>query len=207
MDSAQYERITNAVALAVNESEDVVDGMARLLDFCRVESPTDASLWNTIAECDFEGDYRQLCDSFGESLSSDPIPAEYNGFYFGLDGLNMPNGKGIEFGCTKFFDDATDAGGFKWAESCSYYPFELPSAILGQLYGGVVKMATLADFALLIPYVGLAVRDCLRELPISRTLGRSRARGLCWGPHDGDLYRLGTLRPDGLVVNFTTNYE
>jgi len=62
-------------------------------------------------------------------------------------------------------------------------------------------MASLADHAVCIAYVGFAARDALRQLPIPDTLGTARARAICWGPHDGDSYRLATLRPNGLVLD------
>jgi hypothetical protein len=139
--------------------------------------------------------------AFGASLRSKAVPPEYTGLYFGLDGLNMPRSKGIEFGCSKTFDEASDEGGVNWAYNGSFYPFEIPSALLSELYGGVVEMAGLADHAVCIAYTGLAVRDALRDLPRELTLGGAKARAVCFGPHDGDLYRLGTLRPDGLHID------
>jgi hypothetical protein len=196
-----YEQTMRAVFVAVEHADDVADGIARLIAFCRAEAPADAALWDDLARRDFATDYVQFCDDFGDNLKVSPIPAKYTGFYFGLDGLNMPNGNGIEFGCSDTFDDAKDDGDVNWAYDASHYPFEIASPLLSELYDGVVKMASLADYAVCIAYVGLAVRDALRKLSISDTLGKSRARAVCWGPHDGDLYRLGTLRPDGLVLD------
>jgi hypothetical protein len=196
-----YVRTMRAVFDAVNEGDDAPDGIARLIKFCRAEAPADAALWDDLARRDFAADYAHFRDDFGDNLKGSPIPAKYNGFYFGLDGLNMPNGKGVEFGCSDTFDDANDDGDVKRAYDGSHYPFEIASPLLSELYDGVVEIASLADHAVCIAYVGLAVRDALRELPISDTLGKARARAVCWGPHDGDLYRLGTLRPDGLVLD------
>jgi hypothetical protein len=190
-----------AVFDAVNDADDVADGIAQLIKFGRAEAPADAALWDNLARRDFAADYAHFRDDFGDKLNSSPIPTKYNGFYFGLDGLNMPSDKGIEFGCSDTFDDAKDDGDVKWAYDGSHYPFKIESPLLSELYDGVVKLASLADHAVCIAYVGLAVRDALRELPISATLGNSRARAICWGPHDGDLYRLGTLRPAGLVLD------
>jgi hypothetical protein len=195
-----YETTMRAVFDAVNEADDVSGGISRLIEFCRGEAPEDAALWDDLAERDFAADYVQFRDDFGDSLKGSPIPPKYTGFYFGLDGLNMPNGKGIELGCSDTFDNSKDDGDVSWAYDGSHYPFEIASPMLSELYDGVVEIASLADHAVCIGYVGLAVRDALRELPISDTLGKARARAICWGPHDGDLYRLGTLRPDGLVL-------
>jgi hypothetical protein len=195
-----YKRTMQTIFGAINDAAEVADGISRLLAFCKVEAPGDAALWNDLARRDFAADFRQFRDSFGESLRLFPVPAKYTGFYFGLDGLNMPDGKGIEFGCSETFDEAKDDGGVKWAYDGSHYPFKIPSPLLSELYGGVVEMASLADHAVCIAYVGLAVRDALRELQRSDTLGEAKARAVCWGPHDGDLYRLGTLRGDGLAL-------
>jgi hypothetical protein len=198
-----YERTMRAVFDEVNEADDAAGGVARLIHFCRAEAPADESLWAVLSQRDFGADAAQFRECFGDNLNSSPIPGKYNGFYFGLDGLNMPKGNGIEFGCSATFDDANDDGGVKWAYNGSHYPFEIASPLLSELYDGVVEIASLADHAVCIAYVGLAVRDALRELPISDTLGRAQARAVCWGPHDGDLYRLGTLRRDGLVLDCT----
>ncbi len=196
-----YKRTMQAVFDAVNEADDAAEGISRLIQFCRAEAPADAALWHALARRDFAADYAQFRDDFGDNLKGSPIPATYNGLYFGLDGLNMPNGKGVELGCSDTFDDANDDGDVEWAYDGSHYPFEIASPLVAELYDGVVEMASLADHAVCIAYVGLAVRDALRELPISDTLGKARARAICWGPHDGDLYRLGTLRRDGLVLD------
>lgn len=200
MPNFDYERMVRALRDAVNEADDVAAGISRLLAFCRAEEPAETAIWSNLAQRDFAADYEQFRDYLGASLKASPVPASYSGYYFGLDGANMPNGKGIEFGCSDTFDEARDDGSVDWAYNCSHCPFEIPSLLLAELYDGVVRMASLADYAICIAYVGLAVRDALRDLPISDTLGGARARAVCWGPHDGDLYRLGTLRRDGLVL-------
>jgi len=202
MSDFDYERTMRAVFEAVN-ADDIADGISNLIKFCRVEAPADAALWDDLARRDFAADYVLFRDDFGGNLKASPIPAKYTSLYFGLDGLNMANGKGIEFGCSDTFDDTKDDGDVSWAYDGSHYPFEIASPLLSELYDGVVQMASLADHAVCIAYVGLAVRDALRELPISDTLGTARARAVCWGPHDGDLYRLGTLRPSGLDLDCT----
>jgi hypothetical protein len=195
-----YSRIVEQVFDAVEQSESVAAGMSRLLTFCECVAPERAALWNQLRARDFAGDARRVCFNFRDGLTSTPIPTTCSGFYFGLDALNMQRGKGIQFGCSTTYEEATDDGGVGWAFRLVHFPFQIHSTLLTELYG-VVEMASLADYAVCVAYVGLAVRDMLRELPISVTLLPSKSRAVCWGPHDGDLYRLGTLRPDGLEVD------
>lgn len=201
MSDFDYVKTVGKMCAVINVGQPIAESVSTLLDFCESEAPRDAALWKKLRGRDYAGDAQEMRRAFAAALRLKPVPAEYNGLYFGLDGLNMPRSKGIEFGCSKTFDEANDDGGVDWAYDGSFYSFEIPSGLLGELYDGVVEMASLADHAVCIAYTGLAVRDALCDLPRELTLGGARARAACFGPHDGDLYRLGTLRTGGLQVD------
>ncbi|HEX5242256.1 MAG TPA: hypothetical protein VFW23_03260 [Tepidisphaeraceae bacterium] len=193
-----YKKTVRKMREVINADKPLAQSMATLLSFCKAEAPDEAALWKDLRSRDFDADAQKIARMFKASLKSKPVPGKYNGMYFGLDGLNMRDGKGIEFGCSKAFDESNDDGGSKWAYESEFYPFQIPSALLSALYNDVVEMGSLADYLVCIAYTGLAVRDTFRDLPVNLTLGRAKSRAICFGPHDGDLFRLGTLRADGL---------
>lgn len=200
MSDFDYNKTVATMRDALRKRRDLRQSMDLLLTFCESEAPDDTALWTDLRTRDYEADAQQIQRSLQKSLRKSPIPTDYTGLYFGLDGLNMPRGKGIEFGCSKAFDEAQDDGGVTWAYKGDFYPFKIPSPLLSGLYDGVVEMASLADFAICISYTGLAIRDALDALPLHLTLGDAKARAVCFGPNDGDLFRLGTLRAGGLDV-------
>ena len=201
MSDFDYMKTIEKMCQVINDGQPIRQSISTLLDFCEFEAPDDAALWKDLRGRDYAGDAKQMRQAMEGSLRLTPVPAEYTGLYFGLDGLNMRRSNGVEFGCSKTFDEANDDGGVNWAYDGDFYPFEIPSALLSELYGGVVEMAGLADHAVCIAYTGLAVRDAFGDLPRELTLGGATSRAICFGPHDGDLYRLGTLRANGLQVD------
>lgn len=196
-----YAKTIGKMCEVINEGRTIAESMSALLDFCESEAANDSKLWKELRRRNYADSAWKFQQAFGALLQSMPVPAKYTGLYFGLDALNMEKSKGIEFGCSKTFDEANDDGGVKWAYNSEFYPFEIPSELHRELYNGVVEMAGLADHAVCIAYTGLAIRDALTELPRNLILEGAKSRAVCFGPHDGDLYRLGTLRADGLHVH------
>src|SRR5437016_2588674 len=71
----------------------VENGVKRLIDYCRRTDPS-TSLLNRLERIDYVRDARAIKDQLRAILEETRIPKSRTGFYFGLDGLNIPSGKG-----------------------------------------------------------------------------------------------------------------
>lgn len=169
------------LAMQAVQNNDLPDGIARLLAFVDLKYPKSKD-YAKIRKVDFAADAAAIRDALEKVLPGDDS-AE---LYFGLDSLNMPNGKGIEFG-------AGDVN------SC--YPNAravLPSAAFGQIFR--YAKDTDAQYALAIGYLGLAIKTAFATIPPRKALGKTRKRTIIFGFHDGDLFPLGQITLKGLTL-------
>jgi tetratricopeptide (TPR) repeat protein len=173
----------------------LIPGVSRLIRYCHRLDPR-RRLRSTLARLSFQQDAQVIANQL-KSLAG-RIPARCMGFYFGLDGTNMADGKGIEFGCSPVADESDGAA---WAEECEDYPGELRSPLLSEIYRHI-DGGDLWEHVLAQGYCGLALRDALRAIPPSKLLGRCPKRFVCWGFHDGDVHLLGVLTSRGFSPAF-----
>jgi hypothetical protein len=101
MSDFDYMKTIGKMCEVINAGRPIADSMSSLLDFCESEASSEAALWKDLRGRDYAGDAKAMQQAFGASLRVNAVPPEYSGLYFGLDGLNMPRSKGIEFGCSK----------------------------------------------------------------------------------------------------------
>jgi hypothetical protein len=181
----------------IRDTTSVERGMAELLAFCRAQAPEDDETWGELSGLDFGEDVRAIAAELAVLISA--LGDEYTGLYFGLDGLNMPHGKGIEFGCaTGYVPGAADD---EWVYGCSRYPGEIASGVLSEMYRHV-RVGRFGDCVLCLGYLGMALRAALERVDAAVTLGGAGERAVVFGFHDGDLLRLGVIKPGGFELRY-----
>jgi hypothetical protein len=169
----------------------------RLLAYCRKEDPS-SDEWDRLQKLPFEADAERIAQEIEVAFRSRKITARHKGFYFGLDGLNMPKGKEIEFGCSTKFDPKSNAD--EWVSECDFYFRTIKSKVLSAAYR-IVEGAGIGDYVLCLGYTGLALRAAFEAIDPEILLGKAKSRGVCWGFHDGDLFNLGIITSKGFKLN------
>jgi tetratricopeptide (TPR) repeat protein len=168
---------------------DVSRGMSSLIDFLASEQPSNPT-WRALRKFDFSADAARIQKSLHRHLR-DPKMADYTHFYFGLDDLNMPNGKGIEFGCGHEEQDF------------DYYPGNIPSKGLALVFRECE--ANVAHYTLGIGFLGLALNQAFAAFGPAANHG-----GVEWhvifGFHDGDLFPLGTFSGGKFRLQLPSEY-
>lgn len=190
--------IDNAVheMRTVVASKNLKQGITRLLSYCRKNGSENPSL-SRLSKLPFAKDAKHIAEQLRRFAEDKKIPPKCKGFYFGIDGLNMPDGKGIEFGCSPIANPGEDV---EWAQHCDVYPGDgLMSPVLSEIYR-VIQGAGIYDYVFALGYSGLALRHALESIPSRVLLGGQRQRVACWGFGGGDYFSLGTLSPSGFVA-------
>ena len=85
----------------------LAEGTQYLLHLAQEADPEDGHL-RELAKTDLVADAAQIAHSVATLAEHLPVEVQY--LYFGLDGLNMANGKGIEFGAARTNADAALLG-------------------------------------------------------------------------------------------------
>lgn len=183
---------TTAVMRRIVATSSLQSGVKRLIDYCEKVDGI-RTLARQLSKLPYRKDAHDIAAQLEQFAKEKKIPAACKGFYIGLDGLNMPDGHGLQFGCSPHADDSDDA---EWASECDTYPGDLMSPLLSEIYRRI-DGASVWDYALTLGYCGLALRFAFEKIDSRLLLNGQKARHVCWGHHDGDLLYLGTLSPRG----------
>jgi hypothetical protein len=160
---------------------------------------------------DWGADVGPLREAMIERLNS-CVPAETTGFYLGLDGVNMPGGKGIEMGCSSGWEAGEET--INYVYGCDTYCDELPMRSLAAYYtwyyvGNVGLEALRGQDSLAIEYPvclgasALVMAHALRGIEPAVLCGSKAERCFAFGFHDGDMMRLGRATRKGFVCEAT----
>jgi len=181
-------------ALRVVESaSDVAGGVRELLAYCGRERPEDGAVWERLRRVDFDADARGIAVQLRKAVERVRPGAEFTRFHFSVDGINVAEGKGIEWFCSRELlpGEPPEA----WARRLP----ELRSPALVEAYRVVGE---LGDFVIGLGYGGLAIRFALETAGPEILLGGAAERGVDWGLHDGDEHQLGVITTAGFEVRF-----
>lgn len=192
-----HQQMMQRILRILRDAPNLAAGMASLFSYGRELQP-EFRLWKRLERIDSASDAQVMLLLLRQQLEDPEISAEYTGFYFGLDGLNMPHGKGVEFGCSRHFRlDATDD---KWVYQCDLYPEKIPSDSLSAAYRTGIELGGLADYIVCFGFLGLALRQAFDSIPTTESLNSAPYRAMMWGFHDGDLESLGVIHPQGFQL-------
>lgn len=177
----------------VRDAQNASLGWKQLFELCDRHWPS--PLWGEFKDVSPEEDVRAATAWLTEQSSS-AISAQVNGFYLGLDTLNMDDGDGanIEIGGAKGAN--ADDRAMRWLENLSWRGD-------AHLIEGLLSMQkvyeqpkwrslfSVADYVLFLAYSALILSDAATKVvwPTDAVLA--------WGFHDGDLFILGRTGPAG----------
>jgi hypothetical protein len=192
-----HQQMMQRILSIVKGAPDVAAGMSSLFAYGKALKPT-FPRWKKLERIDYASDAQLMLLFLRDALSNSEITSEYTGFYFGLDGLNMPSGKGVEFGCSRHFKPQTTDE--KWVYQCDLYPENIPSESLSAAYRTGIELGELPDYIVCFGFLGLALRQAFDSIPAIESLNGAPYRAIMWGYHDGDLQLLGVVHPQGLQL-------
>jgi hypothetical protein len=89
-----HQQMMQRILSIVKDAPDFAAGMASLFAYGRELQPT-PRLWRKLERIDYASDTQLMLLLLRHGLKNPEIICEYTGIYFGLDGLNMPRGKGV----------------------------------------------------------------------------------------------------------------
>jgi tetratricopeptide (TPR) repeat protein len=175
-------------AMQVIAAGEVGKGMRTLIDFLAARAPDDPT-WKRLRAFDFDRDAKKIQASLETTLPAASCDA-FSHFYFGLDSLNMSDGKGIEFGCGNS------------AENYTHYPGNIPSGGLKLIFASCEDR--IAHYALGIGFLGLALHQAFAQL--APELAKGAEWRIEFGFHDGDLFPLGTASKGGIRLELPPEF-
>jgi len=179
----------------IRRSASVAAGMRELINAADRSSLLTPSQRALLDEIDFAAEAERLTEALRTELASATLKG-VNGFYFGIDGLNMPDGKGIEFGCSALHEAGIREIQFAW--KCEQYLDNLPSTALTQIYSLNEPIQTDAEYLICFGYLGLVLKQAFHS-GLARLIHRPADEiAIAFGFHDGDLALLGFVRPNDL---------
>ena len=185
-------------AMLVVQSGDIKQGIEPLICHAQLYEP-DSVIWDNIRKIPFIEDSILIYHALSQSMLK--VGSEITEFYFGLDGINMLNGKGIEMG-----------GGKGEHQYCAFRD-EIPSIALEQFYNECLSLhesaSFVAEYTIAMGYLGLALRAAFTQISSKIAATSLKKRTVVFGFHDGDLWPLGTLDEYGfkLSLKFPENTE
>jgi hypothetical protein len=177
----------------VATAADVSAGMRRLIDFTRVAAPPLNKLWDGAARQDFASDAWIIKAMIQSALSEEAPPADLDQFFV------VSSSGHLQFGAMKKAGHDAD-------QRRMWHGPQIESQVFARLQRKIPG-ASIGDYAICFGYVGLALRETFAQLPTALTLGDADQRTVVWGPHDGGLFRLGTIRPSGLELGVCEDHR
>ena len=190
----------------IREAPDVAAGARVLYEVARLDVPAHLPVWKVLPTLRWADDVAEVREAWVQRARY-CIPPEASGIYFGIDGLNMPEGKGVELGCSTAHLPGWQSIDFIF--NCETYCDDLPLPSLTRLYtwfyreGGYETFGSIDNLRLEYPVClgigALVLRDALRTLDASLLIGETAERCFAFGFHDGDMLRLGRATQDGFV--------
>src|SRR5690606_8304449 len=119
------------------------------------------------------------------------VPPAATGIYLGIDGVNMPDGKGIELGCSTTRQPGSP--GIDFIYDCDSYCDDLPMQSLAQFYDwfhndegydtfGDADSLDL-EYTVCFGASALVLREALRSLPAGQLVGSAGERVFAYGFH------------------------
>jgi hypothetical protein len=177
-------------------------GMATLPDFCNTVLPS--PVWKTLLRLDYENDVRRLAEWFRNLLTSEPPPAELNGFWFGLFNpiIRRRPTSCLYLTGSKRFDPQQSLP--EWACGPAYFPEGRysHSSVLATIYRAVNEakedVGGQGEYTLCLGYSCLAVAEWCRGPMRATLLGDAPLRAVAVGFDSGDALPVDVLRRDGV---------
>lgn len=186
---------------------DLGNGYAALLGLLSRQEGVSRGLMDVVRELDFESDVEGLAEQLGRMFEL-WVPEETTGIYLGVDGLNMPDGKGIEVGCSTGHRAGSDDVQFIF--ECETYLEELDLPTLRQFFEWRYgegreevrgEAGLFADYVVGLGATALTFVMALGRVPLEVLLGPEvEERLVVLGFHDGDMLRLVRIRRGGIRV-------
>jgi hypothetical protein len=190
----------------IREAPDVAAGAKLLGAIARLDVPPELPVWKVVDGLRWTDDVETVRAAWVERTRTS-VPLDASGIYFALDGLNMPEGKGVELGCSTAHIPGWHA--IDYVFNCETYCPDLPLPSLTRLYtwlyaeNGYETFGSIDNLHLEYPIClgvsALVFRDALRTLDPVSLAGETVERCFALGFHDGDLLRLGRGTQEGFV--------
>lgn len=197
------------IGAIVRAMPSITDGVERLYGLVRKTPKVFSVVADVLFGLRWEEDVSPIRKAVLQRLER-CVPRETTGFYMGIDGLNMPDGKGIELGCStswKRGDKSID-----YIYQCETYCDDLPLKSLAQYYTwfyrknkGLEAFNKAGTDSLMVEYPvclgasALVIAHALNEIPSEKLCGTVEERCFAFGFHDGDMMRLGRATKHGFV--------
>jgi hypothetical protein len=190
----------------IREAPDVASGARVLYEVARLDVPASLPVWDVLRKMTWADDVAAVRAAWVERTRS-CIPTDASGIYFGLDGVSMPEGKGVSVGCSTAHLPGWQ--GIDYVFNCESYCDDIRLASLGRLYtwlyadngyetfGSIDNM--LIEYPICLGCGALVFRDALRALDPLTLTGENLERCFAFGFHDGDLLRLGRATQEGFI--------
>ena len=201
----------NDIASVVRSRPSIEQGRDALYELVLQHHPrSNRPLWRLLDSLDWDADVARVSDALAERFQVDVTP-DVTGIYLGIDGINMPGGKGIEFGCSTAWSPA--ARDLDYVYHCERYLDDLPMPTLAAYYDWYYNApdssvrhpeCLFVEFPVCLGMSALVVCHALARLDPSLVCGASKStRCIAYGFHDGDMMRLGRATPEGFVNEAT----
>jgi len=174
-------------AMRVIVGGDVQKGIQSILDFMEILVPGDIT-WQELRSFDFVADAARIESSLATHIET---AATFSHYYFGLDHLNMPKGKGIEFGCGEAQDNFTK------------YLGRIPSRALAKIFSACEENP--GQYALGLGFLGLALYQAFKSLAPSFP-GAQKPRKIIFGFGGGDIFPLGAIHDGRFQLELPDEY-
>jgi hypothetical protein len=194
----------------IREAPDVATGVHVLRELARLDVPATLPVWRVIDSLTWASDVAPVRDAWVHRVRT-CVPPEASGIYLGLDGVSMPEGRGVQLGCSTAHLPGWHAIDFVF--NCETYCDDIPLPSLAKLYtwlyaeGGYETFGSIDNMLLEYPIClgcgALVFRDALRTLDPSLLAGENLERCFAFGFHDGDLIRLGRATQEGFTTDAT----
>ncbi|MGB7158401.1 MAG: hypothetical protein WBD40_10080 [Tepidisphaeraceae bacterium] len=190
----------------IREAPDVSAGARVLYGIARLDVPATLPVWKVLDRLAWTGDVAAVRAAWVARARSS-IPPDASGIYLGIDGLNMPEGKGVELGCSTGHLPGWHAIDFVF--NCDTHCDDIPLPSLATLYtwlyqdGGYETFGSidnlLLEYPICLGVTALVFRDALRTLDPVTLAGETTERCFALGFHDGDMMRLGRATQEGFI--------
>jgi len=177
-------------------------GIGQWLDYCQKVAPTQESLWKRFRTLDFDKDAKKLTKWLERLITSEPIPANINGIWFGLYNPILPTG---ETSCQMYVGGSCEfdpnSSSDEWVCNLSWLPEGRysHSQILADLYHSVGSVTAddlflLGESFLCHGFLAMLVAHWCRGPMRAVLLGDAPIRAIVIGHDSGDFYRMSILR-------------
>lgn len=190
----------------LREAPDVASGAHVLHEIARQFVPRDLPVWRVLDGLTWPQEVSAVRAAWVERTRT-CVPGDASGIYFAIDGLNMPEGKGVEVGCSSGHLPGWQS--IDYVFNCETYCPDIPLPSLAALYtwlyarGGYETFGSIdnlhVEYPICLGVTALVFRDALREVDAWSLVGETTERCFAIGFHDGDMLRLGRGTLDGFV--------